>query len=154
MIENLEYFVLLLPGFFVYISLVRFLDSDEERNGLETVFFSLLLLIFPVFEFLQDIGNFILWQWLGSFLRGRLKFIIKIKSAQDVFKDIRHIVIKSRLYYKFLLKIRCLFLQFMFPESKITDAGGLTDFNQLFKNRSELSVIIMINLGSRMSLDN
>ena len=45
MIENLEWFVLLLPGFFVYITLIRFLGSDEKRNGLETVFFSLIISI-------------------------------------------------------------------------------------------------------------
>ncbi len=45
MIENLEWFVLLLPGFFVYITVIRFLGSDEKRNGLETVFFSLILSI-------------------------------------------------------------------------------------------------------------
>jgi len=46
MIENLEYFILLLPGFFIYITLMRLLGSDEKRDSLETIFFSLILSIF------------------------------------------------------------------------------------------------------------
>ena len=46
MIDNLEYFVLLLPGFFIYVTLARFLRTTEERNSLETVFHSLILSIF------------------------------------------------------------------------------------------------------------
>lgn len=45
MIENLEYFVLLLPGFFIYITLIRFLGNGDKRNDLETVFYSLMLSI-------------------------------------------------------------------------------------------------------------
>lgn len=45
MIENIEYLILLLPGFFVYITLLRFLGSNDKRNSLETVFYSFLLSI-------------------------------------------------------------------------------------------------------------
>lgn len=45
MIPELEYVILLLPGFFVYITVIRFLNSDEKRNSLETVFFSFMLSI-------------------------------------------------------------------------------------------------------------
>ena len=45
MIENLEYFVLLLPGFFIYITLIRFLGNNDKRNSLETIFYSLMLSI-------------------------------------------------------------------------------------------------------------
>ncbi len=58
MLDKLEWFILLLPGFFVYITLIRFLGSDEKRNGLETVFFSLILsiIISTILIILADLG--------------------------------------------------------------------------------------------------
>ncbi len=71
MIENLEYFVLLLPGFFIYITLIKFLGSDDERNSLETVFYSLMLsiIVAAILSILKqfELVSFELFDWRFGF---------------------------------------------------------------------------------------
>ena len=90
MIENLEWFVLLLPGFFVYITVIRFLGSDEKRNGLETVFFSLILsiIISTILAIIVNLGwvtiNILDWRFglwiIGAYLLLTLFLLLFFKK--------------------------------------------------------------------------
>lgn len=90
MLDNLEWFILLLPGFFVYMTLIRFLGSDEKRNGLETVFFSLILsiIISTILTIFADLGwvtiNLFDWRFglwiIGAYLILTLLLLIFFKK--------------------------------------------------------------------------